>query len=40
MDMTDINLYHLLQKTFYCNDSEITEFEMIDIKKTPILLLL
>ena len=24
----------MLQKTFYCNDSKITEFEMIDTKNS------
>ena len=27
-------LYQLLQKTFYCNDSKITEFQMIDAKNS------
>ena len=27
-------LYQLLQKTFYCNDSKITKFEMIDTKNS------
>ena len=29
-----ITSYQLLQKTFYCNDSKITEFEMIDTKRS------